>query len=240
MSILFVDESGANIDELTELASQGIYCKNFLKCLFEDYSNDEEVHNDPAKFEIELLEMKYARIAFLIADQDPNRNIYDKEALWFYLPPLCRKLENAKPALLSTEGLTCLSLSFVAGSRNLTPDQMPWLVGLLHEFCCSETISISSTLSKGNFGGIETRIDLKDDHKCEINIFWSPSNQFDMSHVASMASNISGVIETSPILSELLKLKKIDKIDENGKVDAVFDMNKAVKTAIDDCMKTQS
>ena len=55
-----------------------------------------------------------------------------------------------------------------------------------------------------------------------------------------MASNISGVIETSPILSELLKLKKIDKIDENGKVDAVFDMNKAVKTAIDDCMKTQS
>ena len=184
--------------------------------------------------------MKYARIAFLVADQDPSRNIYGKEFLWFYLPPLCRKLENAKPALLNTEGMKCLLLSFVVGPRNLTPYQMPWLVGLLHEFCCSETISTSSTLSKGNIGGIETRIELKDDQKCEVSIFWSPSNQSDTSHVANMASNILEVIETSLILSEFLKLWKIQKIDETGKVEALFDINKAVKMAIDDCMKTQS
>ncbi len=86
----FIDEGGANDDKSIELASQGIYYKNFLKCLFEEYSSDEEVHHDSAKFEDKLIEMKYARIAFLVADQDKSRNIFDKKALWYYLPPLCR------------------------------------------------------------------------------------------------------------------------------------------------------
>ena len=237
VSLLFIDESGTKCDKLTELASQGIYDKNFLKCLFEAYSNDEEVHHDSTKFEDKFSKMKYARIAFLVTDQDKGRNIFDKEALWYYLPPLCQKLDNAKPALMSTEGMEYLSLCFVACPINLTPYQMPWLVGLLHEFCCPGKISISSTLSKGNVGGKEVRIELKDDLKCDISIFWSPSNLQDTSHAAILASAIIDVVGTSPIMSEFLKLQKIEKIDQNGIPDADYDLDKAVRTAKDELMK---
>ena len=233
--VRFIDEGGANDDKSIELASQGIYCKNFLKCLFEEYSSDEEVHHDSAKFEDKLIEMKYERIAFLVADQDKSRNIFDKKALWYYLPPLCRKLENVKPALMSTEGMAYLTLCFVA--INLTPNPMPWLIGLLHEFCCPGKISTSLTLSKGNVGGKEVRIELKDDLKCDISIFWSPSNRQDTLYAAILAAAIIDVVGTSPIMSEFLKLQKIKKIDQNGILDADYDLDKAVRTAKDEVMK---
>ena len=86
-------------------------------------------------------------------------------------------------------------------------------------------------------GGKEVRIELKDDLKCDISIFWSPSNRKYTSYAAILASAIIDVVGTSPIMSEFLKLQKIEKIDQNGILDADYDLDRAVSAAMDDCMK---
>ena len=87
-------------------------------------------------------------------------------------------------------------------------------------------------------GGKEVRIELKDDLKYDISIFWSPLNLQDTSYAAILASAIIDVVGTSPIMSEFLKLQKIEKIDQNGILDANYDLDRAVSAAMDECEKT--
>ena len=79
------------------------------------------------------------------------------------------------------------------------------------------------------------RIEQKDDLQCNISIFWS--NRGDKSHAAILASAIIDVVGTSPIMSEFLRLQKIEKIDQNGTLEADYDLDKAVRTAKDELMK---
>ena len=213
---LFDNEVGIDYEQLVQLSIQGLFCKQLCRRLYAETAK-EDVCQDPPTFNEVLCDMQGARVAFLVKDQDNQRKILDKTTLWYFIAPFCLEMTPHHPPLKSTSNKEHLAIGWTTTSYQSTEilNKMPWLVGLVHEFCHPGKIWTSTAMAGGTVGDIEMRLKLDGDN-CHINLYWYTSNKFHQNCVALMASSILDVVKCDPILDEFLEQGQIRRFDANG------------------------
>ena len=208
--------AGIDYERLVQLSIQGLFCKQLWRQLYTKTAN-EDVRQNPPTFDDVLRDMKDARITFLVKDQDNYREILNRKTLWYFIAPFCLEMAPQYPPLASTSGKERLAIGWSATSSQPTSilNKMPWLVGLVYEFCNPGSIWTSTVIAGGNVGNIEMRLKFDGDN-CDINLYWYPSNNFDRNFVAIMASSLLDVVKCNPILEEFVEKGEVRRFDANG------------------------
>ena len=171
---------------------------------------------NPPTFNDVFREMRDARLAFLVKDQDNQRKILNKHTVWYFIAPFCLEMSSQHPPLASTSGKECLLIGWTASSSQPTGSQnkMPWLAGLVHKFCHPGQIWTSTAMVRGTIKDIEMRLKFDGDN-CDINLYWYPSNIFDQNCVALMASSLLDAVKYNSALV-FLEQGEIRRFDTNG------------------------
>ena len=213
---LLDNEAGIDYERLVQLSIQGLFCKQLFHRLYTETAI-EDVCQDLPTFNEVLCDMKGARVAFLVKDQDNQREILNKTTRWYFIAPFCLEMPPQHQPLTSTSDKEHLAIGWTLTSSQPTAilDKMPWLVGLVHEFCHPGKIWTSTAKAGGTVGDIEMRLKLDGDN-CHINLYWYTSNKFHQNCVALMASSILDVVKCDPILDEFLEQGQIRRFDANG------------------------
>ena len=233
---LLDDEADIDYKQLVQLSIQGIFCKQLCRHLYTEAVN--QVCQNPPMFDDVLREMKGARLAFLVKDQDNQREILNRKTLWYFIAPFCLEMPPQHPPLASTSGKERLSIGWTTKSSSSSPSQladilnkMPWLTGLVYEYCSPGRIWTSAAMAGGTVGDIEMRL-IFDGDNCDINLYWYTSNSFDQNCVAVIASSLLEVVKCNPVLEELLEQGEIRRFDANG-VLKDYNLTEAVIKAMD-------
>ena len=229
---LFDNEAGIDYERLVQLSIQGVFCKQLFNRLYAEFVK-EDVSKKLPTFNV-LWDMRSARLAFLVKDQDNRREILNRYSVWYFLTPFCLEMIPQHPPLLSISGKECLAIGWSASSSQPTGflNKMPWLVGLVHEFCHPGKIWTSTNMAGGMVKDIEMRLKF-DGVNCDIKIYWYPSDNFNQNVVALMVSNLLDIVKCDPVLQSILGQSEIRKFDTNGNpID--YNLKEAVIKAIDE------
>ena len=230
---LLDNEAGIDYQRLVQLSIQGIFCKQLFRCLYME-TNREDIHQIPPTFNDVLWNMRGARLAFLVKDQDNQREILNRNTVWYLITPLCLEMAPQHPPLASTSGKEYLAIGWSAASFQPMGilNKMPWLAGLVHEFCHPGKIWTSTAMAGGTVKDIEMRLKFDGDN-CDINLYWYPSNNFDENCVALMASSLLDAVKYNPVLKEFLEQGEIKRYDINGTLKD-YNLAMAVNKAMDE------
>ena len=126
---------------------------------------------------------------------------------WWFIPSLCEQnREEILPPLHKNEMSSFIKKDFaIIGDK----PAMPYLLGLLHEYCPMTTIKTSPNQSYGECGmWITIRIHLfPEERKCSITIYWPETNDRAGDRAELMMASLTNIREHHNLRDILVKIK---------------------------------
>ena len=172
--------------------------------------------------------MKENRVLFLSINMDKHQKIFQKKSLWYFIPALCCKVtaDNVLPPILDDKDWINMEFKLLSDPHT---DPLPWLIGLLYEFCFPVNVITSPTLCKSNVKEVEVHIEVnRAESNCNIKVLWPLGVEKDRQHAAIKAECIKEVLETSPVLQHMARPIRV-----TGRHTSNFNLQEASKKAVD-------
>ena len=206
---------------ITDLIRRGFLPKHLFKYLISDHVADED-------FDRCIYQMKQERFMFLVPNQDTRRKIFQKKQCWYFIPIFVFTMRKKLDPMDNMDAVSvynhCLTLTYtITGS--LRP--MPWLAGLLYEFCSPYSVALSVTSSEAYVGKIKMIIKMNGmtGDRCYINVCCDKSNNSDIQHSTVLVATVRNIISKASIFENHLidlNLVTIEKLGQIPKVATNF------------------